>query len=69
MSEKICWTCRSKIDLWATRCPYCTTEINFNGLTKEQQQHNDQNMDCAIAAIILVLGGAALYKFWQWIFG
>lgn len=28
---KTCYTCQSRIEIRATRCPYCTTEIDLNG--------------------------------------
>lgn len=31
MITKICNHCRNQIDQWATRCPYCTGHVNFQG--------------------------------------
>lgn len=60
---KTCLTCRNRIDVMASRCPYCTTEVDFNGIAVKPQRQQDHSQYQAQGAGAELSDGAAALIF------
>lgn len=61
----MCYACRATIDSLATRCPYCTSQV-------EAYTGNNPNRDTsgdgfAVAAVAIVVGGVMVCSAVKWL--